>query len=235
MNTIEQILKLSIIWKKVKCKYLPRLLKDSDFPDILRSQGISVGKGTVFFNPKSIDIDRSRPYLLHIGEYCKITSGVVILTHDYSRSVMRRVYGEIIGEGAETHIGDNVFIGMNTVILMGSKIGNNVIIGAGSIVNGQIPDNCVAAGNPCRIVRTLKEQYEKRKREEIIEAGICMRAFYKKYNRLPTVKETEPFWELYLDRDMSEIERHRVLTKLKGDSEQNVIDAFLCSQKTYES
>ncbi|MFP3664199.1 MULTISPECIES: acyltransferase [Priestia] len=53
-------------------------------------------------------------------------------------------------------IGENVFIGCNCLILKGAKIGDNAVIGAGSVVNGEIPANCVAAGNPVRIIRTLK-------------------------------------------------------------------------------
>ena len=51
-------------------------------------------------------------------------------------------------DGATIEIGDNVFIGMNSIILMGSHIGNNVIIGAGSVVSGNIPDNSVVGGGP---------------------------------------------------------------------------------------
>lgn len=50
-------------------------------------------------------------------------------------------------------IGNNVWIGMNAVILPGVKIGDNVVIGAGSIVTKSIPPNCIAGGNPCRIIR----------------------------------------------------------------------------------
>ncbi|MDM8000356.1 MAG: DapH/DapD/GlmU-related protein [Dehalococcoidia bacterium] len=50
-------------------------------------------------------------------------------------------------------IGDNVWIGANTVILPGVQIGDNVIVGAGSVVTTSIPDDSVAAGNPCRVLR----------------------------------------------------------------------------------
>ena len=50
-------------------------------------------------------------------------------------------------------IGDNVWIGGNTVVLPGITIGNNVTIGAGSLVTKDIPDNMLAFGNPCKIIR----------------------------------------------------------------------------------
>lgn len=52
-------------------------------------------------------------------------------------------------------IGDNVTLGVNVTIIGGVTIGNNVVIGAGSVVVKDIPDNCVAVGNPCRIIKTL--------------------------------------------------------------------------------
>ncbi|MBF0784429.1 sugar O-acetyltransferase [Muribacter muris] len=54
-------------------------------------------------------------------------------------------------------IGDNVWIGGNAVIMPNVCIGNNVVIGAGSIVTRDIPDNSIAAGNPCRVLRMLND------------------------------------------------------------------------------
>lgn len=53
-------------------------------------------------------------------------------------------------------IGQNVFIGCNCLILKGAKIGDNAVIGAGSVVSGEIPANCVAAGNPVKVIRYLE-------------------------------------------------------------------------------
>lgn len=53
-------------------------------------------------------------------------------------------------------IGNNVWIGGNVVILPGVKVGNNVVIGAGSVVTKDIPDNCVAVGNPCKVIKDLQ-------------------------------------------------------------------------------
>ena len=52
-------------------------------------------------------------------------------------------------------IGDDCFIGMNSIILKGTTLGNNVIVGAGSVVHGQFPDNCIVAGNPAKIIKML--------------------------------------------------------------------------------
>lgn len=60
--------------------------------------------------------------------------------------------------GISIKIGDNVWIGGSCVILPGVTIGNNVVIGAGSVVTKDIPDNVCAAGNPCRVIREITEE-----------------------------------------------------------------------------
>lgn len=55
-------------------------------------------------------------------------------------------------------IGNNVWIGGNSVVMPNVTIGNNVVIGAGSVVTKDIPDNCIAVGNPCRVLREISEQ-----------------------------------------------------------------------------
>ena len=70
--------------------------------------------------------------------------------------------------------GDNVWIGGNVVILPGVKIGDYVVIGAGSVVTKDIPDNVIAMGNPCKIVREITEEdrsyyYKKNKFDVPIE------------------------------------------------------------------
>lgn len=63
--------------------------------------------------------------------------------------------------GIPITIGDNVWIGGNTVILPGVTIGDNVVIGAGSVVTKNLPDDAVAAGNPCRVLRFITDEDKK--------------------------------------------------------------------------
>ncbi len=58
----------------------------------------------------------------------------------------------------DVYIGENVWIGSNTVILPGVHIGKNSVIGAGSIVTRDIPEHVLAVGNPCRVLREIREQ-----------------------------------------------------------------------------
>lgn len=63
--------------------------------------------------------------------------------------------------GIEITIGNDVWIGGNTVLAPGVKIGNGVVIGAGSVVTKDIPDNVIAAGNPCKVIRKITEEDKK--------------------------------------------------------------------------
>ena len=63
--------------------------------------------------------------------------------------------------GIPVTIGDNVWVGGSVVINPGVTIGNNVVIGSGSVVTKDIPDNMIAAGNPCRVIREITEEDRK--------------------------------------------------------------------------
>ena len=55
---------------------------------------------------------------------------------------------------AHTYIGNQTFIGANSIVLPGIKVGNNCIVGSGSVVTKDVPDNSVAVGNPARIIKS---------------------------------------------------------------------------------
>ncbi|MBO4726817.1 MAG: hypothetical protein J5631_00175 [Spirochaetaceae bacterium] len=140
-----------------------------------------------------------------------------------------------MGEGKKTVIGNNVFIGMNAIILMGAHIGNNVIVGAGSVVSGTIPDDVVVAGNPARVVRTIEEHYKIRQKRTLEEAKETVRAFFEKYKRIPTPKECDPFWWLFMDRNVNTVKESGVFTKLSADNEDDMLNCFIKSKPKFES
>lgn len=100
----------------------------------LRSKGMLIGKNTTIYVPTKTSIDETRPWMIEIGNNVKITEGVTILTHGYDWSVFKVKYGEVFGSAGKVTIGNNVFIGMNTTILKGVTVGDNCIIGAGSVL-----------------------------------------------------------------------------------------------------
>lgn len=135
----------------------------------LKGKGIKIGEGTIIYEPTTCSIDIQNPKLLTIGDNVRITSGVKILTHDYSWSVLAGVYGECLGGVAPVVIGNNVFIGVNACVLKGVHIGDNVIIGAGSVVTHDCKSNYVYAGCPAKMIMSLEEYYNKKKTESILQ------------------------------------------------------------------
>lgn len=234
-NSLLRFFWRGVLKYKVKKYFFPSRITSNEYVLYLKNQGIEIGKGTHFFDPQSTIIDTQRPWMLNIGEYCKITSGVVILCHDYSRSVLRRKYGEVIGEARETYIGNNVFIGMRTTVCMGSTIGDNVIIGAGSVVSGEVPSNTVYAGVPARFVCTLDDYYQKRKVKAVDEAKQYARKFIDKYGRNPTEKEMGPFWQLFMPRDVQVLREKGIFTYMSGDEKDEIITDFLRSKPYFSS
>ena len=106
---------------------------------------------------------------IYVGDYTLIGPNVTIATagHPIDPDLREQAYQY----NASVRIGRNCWIGAGAVIVPGVTIGNNVVIGAGSIVTKDIPDNVVAVGNPCRILREVgdydKEFYFKGRKIEL--------------------------------------------------------------------
>lgn len=95
---------------------------------------------------------------IHIGKHTSIGGNTKIFDHDF-HPIDPQERLDHPNSGMKTKpvvIGENVFIGCNCIILKGSQIGNNCVIGAGAVVAGKFEDNCVIAGNPARVVRQIE-------------------------------------------------------------------------------
>ena len=109
----------------------------------------------------------SEPYLVEIGNHVRLNKGVTIVTHDGGVWVLRKMKEECkdIDLFRPVHIGNNVHIGHNSIIMPGVHIGDNCIIGCAAVVTHDIPDNSVAVGVPARVIETI-EQYEQKHIDE---------------------------------------------------------------------
>ncbi len=117
---------------------------------------IEVGKN-FFANYNCTILDVAK---VTIGDYCQFAPNVAIYTAGHPVHPVTR--NSAYEYGKEVTIGDNVWVGGNAVICAGVHIGNNVVIGAGSVVTKDIPDWCIAAGNPCKVIRKITDD-DKRK------------------------------------------------------------------------
>lgn len=101
----------------------------------------------------------SEPYLVSIGDNCQITMGVRLFTHGGGQ-VIRKFYPDFDAFG-KINIGNNVYIGNNSLVMPGVTIGDNCLVGAGSVVSKSVPAGMVVAGVPAKIICTVEEYCER--------------------------------------------------------------------------
>jgi acetyltransferase-like isoleucine patch superfamily enzyme len=122
----------------------------------LRALGVKVGEGSRIYT-RSFS---GEPWLVSIGDRVTVAGGVDFITHDGSSWLLHDEKGRRY-RYARITVGNDVFIGAKAIILPGVRIGNRVIVAAGSVVTRSIPDNCVVGGVPARFLRTFDE-FERR-------------------------------------------------------------------------
>lgn len=119
--------------------------------------GYNIEIGENFFaNYNCIILDVAK---VKIGDNVMLAPNVAIYTAGHPVHAQSRNSG--YEYGIDIKIGDNVWIGGNTCIMPGVTIGNNVVIGGGSVVTKDIPDNMIALGNPCKVIREVTEDDRK--------------------------------------------------------------------------
>ena len=103
---------------------------------------------------------------IYVGDRVMFGPNVTIATANHP--IDSELRGRALQYNRDVHIGENVWIGAGVIIVPGVHIGKNTVIGAGSVVTKDIPDNVVAVGNPCRVMREIsardKEYFYKNER-----------------------------------------------------------------------
>lgn len=96
---------------------------------------------------------------VHIGDGVFVGHNVSFINDKYPRAVNRdgSMQTDADWQMEETWVGDRASIGTSVTVLCGVKIGENAIVGAGSVVTKDVPSNAVVAGNPARVIRTVEE------------------------------------------------------------------------------
>lgn len=119
-----------------------------------RMMGVRIGRNCFISTGAWIDDHKGK---VLIGDNVTITKGVKVLSHD--ATFARLNYGA--RNNPTTILDNNVFIGMNAIVLSGVHVHENCIIGAGCVVSKDVPRNCVAVGNPMKIIKKYNDKTAK--------------------------------------------------------------------------
>jgi maltose O-acetyltransferase len=111
--------------------------------DRLVAQGLQLGEGTHISH--EIYVDGLHPWLISIGDYATLSPYVAVITHDTSlvHHTGQTRLGRVV-------IGKRVYVGVGAILLPGTNIGDDSVIGAGAVVHGEIPPGSLALGNPAK-------------------------------------------------------------------------------------
>lgn len=128
------------ILANVRTRLRPLVLKIRRYY-LVKVWGLDIGEGCeISFSAR---LDKTNPRGIHIGEYTIITLGSIIFSHD-----------NVNNRQLETRIGKHCFIGARSIILPGVQVGDNSIVGAGSVVVKNVPPRSIVVGNPAHIIRS---------------------------------------------------------------------------------
>lgn len=145
---VQPLVMINKIYRQLKLRLLRTyyLLKGGPVA-YARYLGVTVGKGCRIY----ISQFGSEPFLITIGNRVTITAGVKLLTHNGSTWLIRDEKGRRF-DYKPVVIGDDVFIGTQSIIMPGVRIGNEVIVAAGAVVTKSIPAGSIVGGNPAKII-----------------------------------------------------------------------------------
>lgn len=171
-------------------KIIINIFKRIIFSNVLiaKIEGVKVGKNCRIYT-RSFG---SEPWLIEIGNNVTLTSGVKILTHDGSTWLMRDHKGRRFLY-RKTLIKNNVFIGVNSIIMPGVIIEDNVIIAAGSVITKSVPSGVIVGGNPAKIIGDYEAYKENALSNYISEFEIDITKNYKERILEVVDKCSKPF------------------------------------------
>ena len=173
--------------KKIKQWWAKRNSKS--YINYLRKAGVLIGENTFIRDPKSFGIDLQRAHLITIGSNVRFNYNNRLIAHDATAKVFRLKYNDYLPSNGHITIGNNVWFARNASVLKGVTIGDNCIIGYGATVTRDIPANSVAVGTPAKVVCSLDEYYEKRKKAALQESFEFARGIVERFHRRPVPED----------------------------------------------
>lgn len=144
--------------------YIPDHLQAKISPEkYAKRKGVKMNGRVYFYGYPNLG---SEPWMITMGNNVHITQDVKFITHDGAVLILRQ-YVPDLEITKPIVIGNDVFIGANSILLPGVSIGNRCIIAAGSVVTGTIPDNSVVGGVPAKFIKSTDDYFEKVQKESL--------------------------------------------------------------------
>ncbi|SED67886.1 Acetyltransferase (isoleucine patch superfamily) [Tenacibaculum sp. MAR_2010_89] len=120
--------------------------------------GVNMGE-RVYIYGSPLEMFSTEPWCIKLGNNVHITREVLFVTHDGGTLLFRDKVPDL-EITAPIEIGNNVYIGVRSVILPGVTIGNNCIVAAGSVIAKDVPDNSVVGGVPAKFIKSIDDYFE---------------------------------------------------------------------------
>lgn len=231
-----KITKLNFV-KSILRKVINKLIRytrltSKEYVEQLRAKGVKIGENVYFRYPEHTIIDVTRPSLVELGNNLDINDNFTLLTHDYGTFVFIQLYHVFVNSSGKVKIGNNICFGRNVTVLKGVTIGDNCIIGLGSVVSKDIPSNSVAIGCPAKVVCTIEEYYKKRKQLCVDEAVEYANSIHERFGREPIITDFTEEWNLFLTKD--DYDNNPAVRKMVDFRFSNYIDDFWNSNRFFK-
>lgn len=184
----------------------------------LKRKGLSIGSGCILRDARTTAIDLTRPSLVEIGSNVDMNANFTILTHDYVTGVFLHKHHKFINSSGKVKLGNNIYFGKNCTVLKGVTIGDNVVVGANSLVISDIPANSVAVGSPARVVSNIDDYLKKREQQSLEEAFEYARSIKERYCRRPAIEDFFEEFPLFVNGSDAHLYPTLPIKKQLGDA-----------------
>ena len=155
----------------------------------IRNRGVKIGENCQIRDPRSFTIDLQRAHLITIGNLVSFNKDNRLICHDAIAQLFRQKFQDYLPSNGHITIGNNVQFAQNVTVLKGVTIGDNCFIGFGATVTRDIPANSVAVGTPAKVICSIEEYYQKRKKEALQESFEFARGIVERYHRRPVPED----------------------------------------------
>ena len=148
--------KFVFILKKIRNNLLEKIALNNPVNTIRvkchRLRGVTIGKGVML--GMGCTLDHAFPEYITLEDNTALAGNVYIICHS---NPYKHFEGRLLSYVAPVIIKKGAWIGVNATILPGVTVGENSVVSAGAVVSQNVPDNCIVAGNPAKVIKTFKE------------------------------------------------------------------------------